>query len=115
MQVNSPPTLRQAIEQVKDDPGLAYQACLISGVGERIPMRNSLTIGEGQDCDVCISSSLSSRTWARIRFAQNAWFIQKEQNSEHDVYVNDRAISATRLSHGDRIAIANKIFTCEIL
>lgn len=115
LRINLPIAQKQVTMQTRDDFTPSSQSFLISDTGERFLMRDGLTIGQGKACDICVSESFVPRTYARIRFAQNAWFIQKEHDSEKDVYVNNKHITATRISFGDRISIENRAFTFEIL
>jgi len=45
----------------------------------------------------------------RIRLADGQWFIQKRTN-EQELLVNDHNVQATKLKHGDSIAIENETF-----
>ncbi len=67
---------------------------------------DNFTIGRSSSNDLQIRDESVSRQHARIRYAQNAWFIQ-DCVSKGGTFVNGRQVSATRLNLGDRITIGD--------
>lgn len=67
------------------------------------------SIGRGNANSLNIPDKKISRTHARLRFAQGAWFIQ-DQNSAVGTYLNNQRIQASRINAGDQIKIGDVTF-----
>lgn len=67
------------------------------------------TIGRSSSNNLQVPDTTVSRQHARIRYAQNTWFIQ-DWESTSGTYVNGRVVQATRLNPGDKIKIGENTF-----
>jgi hypothetical protein len=67
------------------------------------------SIGRGKANSLSIPDKKVSRTHARLRFAQGAWFIQ-DQNSAIGTYVNNQRVQASKINAGDQIKIGDVTF-----
>lgn len=77
---------------------------------EPVFIRNdSFSIGRGSENDLRLQDPKVSRQHARLRFAQNAWFIQ-DQGSAGGIFVNTELINAVSVRTGDQIKIGDHIF-----
>lgn len=63
-------------------------------------------IGRGSGCQICLSDPLSSRTHAIISYEDGRW-VASDADSRNGTLVNEKKISQTRLSSGDRIRIGS--------
>jgi hypothetical protein len=95
---------------------VSYHLELISGKVDQtyIPLqKDNLLIGRGADCDVQLSNPTISRQHVRLRFANDAWFIQ-DQGSSAGTQVNGKAVSASRLNPGDTISMGDVTFAFKV-
>jgi hypothetical protein len=67
------------------------------------------SIGRAKTNDLPLFDETVSYKHARVRYAQEGWFIQ-DQNSLNGTYVNGRRIGAARIHPGDVIAIGRSTF-----
>lgn len=82
------------------------QFCLISEEKGTIQLHRSknITIGRENYNDVVLKNLLVSRQHAVILW-ENASFVIKDLNSQNGTFVNDKSITLTALSDGDKIKI----------
>ena len=78
----------------------------ISGsiTGKQVRLAADMLIGRSENCQIIIPDPSVSRKHARIRFANNAWFIQ-DQNSSSGTFVNGKQVQSIRLRTGDVIRL----------
>jgi len=74
-----------------------------------IVLQDGMIIGRGSGCGIRLSDPSVSRWHARVRFAQNAWFIQ-DQGSKGGTFINGQRVNASRLANDDTIQIGNNLF-----
>jgi hypothetical protein len=84
---------------------LEFTSGPLAGQSRSIP-RLGVVIGRGSSCDLRLVDRSVSRRHARIRHAEEAWFIQ-DLGSSGGTFVNDVRVNASRLNPGDRIRIGN--------
>lgn len=74
-------------------------------VGMQFPLRAGRTVvGRREDCDVVIADPAVSRRHLQIEWTEGGVELQ-DLNSTNGTFVNDRRVTAHRLSPGDRIRI----------
>lgn len=71
----------------------------------------NFSIGRSRDNHLQLADSdrKISRIHARLRFAENAWYIQ-DQDSKIGTFVNGKQVKAARLNSGDEIRIGEYVF-----
>ena len=72
--------------------------------GKQVRLSADMLIGRSENCQIIIPDPSVSRKHARIRFANNAWFIQ-DQNSSSGTIVNGKQVQSIRLRTGDVIRL----------
>jgi adenylate cyclase len=83
------------------------------GGGDNIPLiRNKLTIGRRETCDICLRFPNISGLHCELTFQDGYWLV-RDLNSKNGVKVNGVKIKQKVLSGGDKISIANRDFTIE--
>jgi hypothetical protein len=97
----------------KDEPTRLYQVgggrvlVVVEGVqaGMRFPLRPGRTmVGRREDCHVVIADPAVSRQHLRIEWTEDGIELH-DLNSTNGTFVNDRRVTAHRLSPGDRIRV----------
>lgn len=79
-----------------------------SGGGDNIPLiRETLTIGRRETCDVCLKFPNISGLHAELTFKAGYWFI-KDCNSTNGVKVNGTRVQEKVLQPRDRITIGKR-------
>jgi hypothetical protein len=104
------PPPEEKIDLVVNAPRLEFQKGELAN--QIITVKGEdFTIGRGRDNHLQLvdPDRKISRVHARLRFAQNAWYIQ-DQDSKIGTFVNGKRIKATRLNSGDEIKIGEHTF-----
>jgi len=70
---------------------------------------DNFTIGRSSENNLRVPDTTVSRHHARIRYAQNAWYLQ-DWESKGGTFINGRQITASRLNTGDQITIGETTF-----
>ena len=84
----------------------AHGELLPSGGGDNIPLiREKLSIGRRDSCDVCLRFPNISSDHAEMSFRNGYWYIRDLQ-SRNGVKVNDDRVQERRLDPGDMLAVA---------
>ena len=91
-------------------PNELRRAILVDTAGRQINVTSTnYTIGRLSNCSFYLNDRTVSRLHARIRHAQDHWFIQ-DMGSSGGTYVNGAPVSAAMLKNGDRIRIGKTEF-----
>ena len=69
-----------------------------------IEQQGEFIIGRSENCDICYSNRLVSRTHAALCYTPGGWRIQ-DRNSSNGVYLNNRLVTDAPLQIGDVIYI----------
>ena len=78
--------------------------------GKRFPVgQDGFVIGSQGTCDLQITDSGVFPQHARLRYANQTWFIQ-QLNPQALIYVNNKPLNAGRLQHGDKVLIGQTSF-----
>ncbi len=88
-------------------PAANYHLELVSGQVSQtyIPLqKDNILLGRGSECDVQLLNPTISRAHARLRLANNTWFIQ-DQNSTAGTLINGQPERARALKPGDTITL----------
>jgi adenylate cyclase len=81
------------------------------GGGDNIPLiRNKLTIGRRESCDVCLRFPNISGLHCELTFQDGYWLLA-DLGSKNGVKVNGLKVKKKALRDGDEIAIASRLFT----
>src|SRR5262249_47310854 len=84
-----------------------------AGGGDNIPLiRNKLTIGRRESCDICLRFPNISGLHCELSFQDGYWFI-KDLKSTNGIKVNGHKVKQKSLNDGDEISIANRTFTIQ--
>lgn len=105
----SPP--EQNIDFVPSAPRLEFQKGELAN--QVITLEgDDFSIGRGRENNLQLvdPDRQISRVHARLRYAENAWFIQ-DQGSKIGTFVNGKRIKAARLNSGDEITIGEHTFS----
>ncbi len=93
-----------ALIQAKPEAALSIALVFVEG-GKRIPVTGRLTIGRGQDNDLCLKDGEASRNHAVIEPIAGNWQIQ-DLDSTNGTWLNDSRITGTALLKvGDSLRI----------
>lgn len=80
------------------------------GGGDTIPLiREQLTIGRRDTCDICLRFPNISGMHAELVFRQGVWYI-RDLGSTNGTKVNEQSIQQKALRPGDKINIAKRVF-----
>src|SRR5262249_7782919 len=81
--------------------------------GDPIPLiRDALTIGRRESCDICLHFPNVSGMHCELSFRGGYWHI-RDTNSTNGIKVNGTRVPQKYLHPGDKITIANRTFTIE--
>ena len=83
------------------------------GGGDSIPLvREVLSIGRRESCDICMRYPNVSSVHAQLSFQEGYWRI-RDMNSTNGIKVNGQRVLEKLLHPGDEITIAKRKFTIE--
>jgi adenylate cyclase len=83
------------------------------GGGDPIPLiREQLTIGRRESCDICLRFPNVSGRHCELTFRQGFWVI-RDLGSTNGIKVNDQRVQQKTLRPGDEINIAKRRFTIQ--
>lgn len=83
------------------------------GGGDAIPLiRDHLTIGRRDSCDICLRFSNISGLHCELIFRDGAWYV-RDMGSTNGVKVNEQRVQEKLLRPGDEINIAKRRFTIQ--
>jgi adenylate cyclase len=81
-----------------------------AGGGDNIPLiRNKLTIGRRESCDICLRFPNISGIHCELSFQDGYWYI-RDLGSTNGIKVNGERVGRKPLSAGDEICIASRRF-----
>ncbi len=81
-----------------------------AGGGDNIPLiRDKLTIGRRESCDICLRFPNVSGLHCELEFQDGIWVI-RDLGSKNGVKVDGVKIKQKQLRDGSEIAIANRLF-----
>lgn len=81
-----------------------------AGGGDNIPLiRDKLTIGRRESCDICLRFPNISGLHCELEFQDGVWVI-RDLGSTNGVKVNGVKVRQKQLRDGNEIAIANRVF-----
>jgi adenylate cyclase len=81
------------------------------GGGDPIPLiREQLTIGRRDSCDVCLRFPNISGLHCELVFRSGVWYV-RDLGSTNGTKVNDVRVQEKALRPGDRLAIAKRVYT----
>jgi len=81
------------------------------GGGDTIPLlRDRLTLGRRESCDICLRFPNVSGIHAELTFRDGYWFV-KDLNSTNGVKVNGRRVIQKVLLPGDELSVGKRRFT----
>ncbi len=96
--------------------GANRTACLVHiyptgpGMGTRYALGDApITLGRGNDCDICINDNSVSRRHARIEPGLDGYYADDLQ-STNGTYVNDAPAAMHKLHDGDYLRVGNCIY-----
>jgi adenylate cyclase len=79
--------------------------------GDNIPLiRNKLTIGRRESCDICLRFPNISGQHCELSFQDGYWLIT-DLGSTNGIKVNGVKVKKKALRDGDQVSIANRTFT----
>jgi len=85
-----------------------------NGQQKVLPLAKDVTvIGRGEECDLRIPLEIVSRRHCEIHLDQDRLRV-KDLNSSNGTYVNNKQVSETGLSPGDRLMVGPVIFTVQV-
>ncbi len=80
------------------------------GGGDNIPLiRDKLTIGRRESCDICLRFPNVSGLHCELEFQDGVWVV-RDLGSTNGVKVNGVKVRQKQLRDGNEIAIANRVF-----
>src|SRR5262249_43361816 len=83
------------------------------GGGDNIPLvRDRLTIGRRDSCDICLRFQNISGVHCELTYQDGYWLI-RDKDSTNGIKVNNVRVQQKPLRPGDEIAIANHRYTIE--
>jgi pSer/pThr/pTyr-binding forkhead associated (FHA) protein len=83
------------------------------GGGDSIPLiRDQLTIGRRESCDICLRFPNISGVHCELTFRDGYWFV-RDFNSTNGVKVNGVRVQERVLLPGDKISIAKRQYTID--
>jgi adenylate cyclase len=83
------------------------------GGGDPIPLiRDVLTVGRRESCDICLRFPNVSGLHCELTFRDGYWHI-RDCNSTNGIKVNGMRVPQKYLHPGEKISIANRHFTIE--
>jgi predicted component of type VI protein secretion system len=83
------------------------------GGGDNIPLiRDRLTIGRRESCDICTQFPNISGLHCELNFRNGYWYI-RDLNSTNGIKVNGQRVSAKLLHPGDEVAIGRRRYTIQ--
>jgi adenylate cyclase len=83
------------------------------GGGDAIPLiRETLTIGRRESCDICLRFPNVSGLHCELSFRGGYWHI-RDTNSTNGIKINGTRVPQKYLHPGDKITIAHRTFTIE--
>jgi adenylate cyclase len=83
------------------------------GGGDAIPLiRDHLTLGRRDSCDICLRFSNISGLHCELNFREGVWYV-RDMGSTNGVKVNDQRVQEKLLRPGDEINIAKRRFTIQ--
>jgi adenylate cyclase len=83
------------------------------GGGDNIPLiRDKMTIGRRESCDICLRFPNISGLHAEINLVEGCWFI-RDLSSTNGVKINGVRVQDRLLRPGDEVAIANRRYTID--
>jgi adenylate cyclase len=83
------------------------------GGGDNIPLiRNKLSIGRRESCDICLRFPNISGMHCELSFQDGYWLI-RDADSKNGIKVNGVKVKQKALSGGDKISIASREFIIE--
>jgi adenylate cyclase len=84
-----------------------------AGGGDNIPLiREVLTVGRRDSCDICLRFANVSGIHAELNFRNGYWYI-KDRNSTNGIKVNGVRVQEKMLHPRDRITIGKRHYTIE--
>jgi adenylate cyclase len=84
-----------------------------AGGGDNIPLiRDKLTIGRRESCDICLRFPNVSGQHCELTFQDGFWVIT-DLGSTNGIKVNDAKVKKKMLRDGDQISIANRVYTIQ--
>jgi hypothetical protein len=101
---NAPP------REVPGRDGPATVFLLASKTGERIPLRETVTLlGRALECDIVLKTGEVSRRHCRIVCEQDRLMVE-DLDSAQGTRVNGKRVTRSRLQDGDRLEVAKEVF-----
>jgi adenylate cyclase len=83
------------------------------GGGDNIPLiRNKLTIGRRESCDICLRFPNISGLHCELTYQDGYWLV-RDLGSTNGVKVNGVRVKQKALRDGDKIAVASREFTIQ--
>ena len=83
------------------------------GGGDNIPLiRERLTIGRRESCDICTQFPTISGLHCELNFRNGYWYI-RDLNSTNGIKVNGQRVSAKLLHPGDEVMIGKRRYTIQ--
>jgi adenylate cyclase len=80
------------------------------GGGDNIPLiRNKLTIGRREACDICLRFPNISGLHCELTYQDGYWLV-RDLGSTNGVKVNGVKVKVKALKDGDELAIANRVY-----
>jgi adenylate cyclase len=84
-----------------------------AGGGDNIPLiRNELTIGRRESCDICLRFPQVSGQHCRLTYEDGFWTLT-DLGSKNGVKVRGVKVKRATLRAGDEISIASRVFTIQ--
>src|SRR5262245_32148139 len=84
-----------------------------AGGGDNIPLiRNKLTIGRRESCDICLRFPNISGQHCELTYQDGYWLI-RDLGSTNGIKVNGAKVKQKALRDGDKIAIASREYTIQ--
>jgi adenylate cyclase len=84
-----------------------------NGGGDNIPLvRDHLTIGRRETCDICLRFPNISGRHCELTYQDGYWTI-RDLGSTNGIRVNGESVRQRNLSPGDQISIANRNYTID--
>jgi ATP-binding cassette subfamily C protein len=83
-------------------------------VGKEFKVAGSATLGRGEECDIVLADTSSSRRHARIEVAGPSQFRLVDTNSSNGVWMEDRRVADEQIGAGQRFRIGDTFLECHM-
>jgi hypothetical protein len=112
---DEPPAAEQESQASVPNPEVAEWALVcVAGkeIDQRIPIKDSLTLGRSSNADFSVDDTLISRRHVTVSLRADGLWVE-DLNSSNGTFVNNKPVSYTSLNPGDKLTIGDAAFIIE--